>query len=218
MSGSNTLKRLGRPPREAAERLTDKVLETAMSLFAERGYEATSMAAIAAEAQVGKHTIYRRYPDKAALFRACIERTADCIIEARSGSAAEAGDPLVTLRQVMMRAALVATDPQMIALYRMTIAEAVRFPELGTIFADLENDRLIKICADLIEQAQSASLIRADENKMFLASLLLEISAGFVIQQGLAGVRMGPDAVADYVARTWRIFLEGAGCRNARAG
>jgi AcrR family transcriptional regulator len=72
--------------------------------------------AIAAEAQVGKHTIYRRYPDKAALFRACIERTADCIIEARSGSAAEAGDPLVTLRQVMMRAALVATDPQMIAL------------------------------------------------------------------------------------------------------
>jgi hypothetical protein len=95
----------------------------------------------------------------------------------------------------------------------MTIAEAVRFPELGTIFADLENDRLIKICADLIEQAQSASLIRADENKMFLASLLLEISAGFVIQQGLAGVRMGPDAVADYVARTWRIS-----CRALAAG
>lgn len=214
MSGLNFVKRLGRPCRAAAERLTDKVLESATKLFAERGYEATSIAAIAAEAQVGKHTIYRRYPDKAALFHACVEHMADHIIEARGDSAEADGQPLAALRALVTRTAVAATDPQMIALYRMTISEAARFPELATIFGDLENDRLLQRAAALIASAQAAGSVRSDEDPEFLGGLLLEMSAGFVTHQGLAGIAMSPEAIADHVERSWRVYLQGAAPRE----
>src|SRR5437762_10328300 len=61
--------RTGRPTAKAQRALDDRILAVAEAFFLNRGYDATSMAAIAAEARIGKQTLYRRYPNKAALFR-----------------------------------------------------------------------------------------------------------------------------------------------------
>src|SRR6187431_1277588 len=50
------------------------ILEATARLFAERGYDQLSMEGIAAEARVGKQTIYRWWPSKGALI-------ADCLLE-----------------------------------------------------------------------------------------------------------------------------------------
>lgn len=42
--------------------------------FLRDGYAATSIEAVAREARVAKRTFYARFPDKAALFRAVVER------------------------------------------------------------------------------------------------------------------------------------------------
>lgn len=57
------------PPRERADaaRNRAKVLAAATKLFAEEGVEAVSMDAVAAEAGVGKGTLFRRFGDKAGL-------------------------------------------------------------------------------------------------------------------------------------------------------
>ena len=57
------------PPAERADaaRNRQRVLDAAAKLFAERGVECTSMDDIAAEAGVGKGTLYRRFQDRAAL-------------------------------------------------------------------------------------------------------------------------------------------------------
>ncbi|MEU0568644.1 helix-turn-helix domain-containing protein [Nonomuraea sp. NPDC005983] len=64
-----------RPVRERADaaRNREKVLAAAAKLFAEKGVEAVSMDAIAAEAEVGKGTLFRRFGDKSGLAVALLD-------------------------------------------------------------------------------------------------------------------------------------------------
>jgi AcrR family transcriptional regulator len=59
--------------RADAERNREKVLCAARRLFAERGVENVSMDAIAAEAGVGKGTLFRRFGDRAGLATALLD-------------------------------------------------------------------------------------------------------------------------------------------------
>lgn len=56
--------------RPRSERAHDQVLDAAITLFADRGIDATSMDAIAEASGVSKATIYKHWPDKEAL---CLE-------------------------------------------------------------------------------------------------------------------------------------------------
>ena len=50
-----------------------RILAAARDVFAEQGYDA-SMEAIATQADVGVGTLYRRFPNKADLFNAVVEK------------------------------------------------------------------------------------------------------------------------------------------------
>ncbi|MBB5082377.1 TetR/AcrR family transcriptional regulator [Nonomuraea endophytica] len=76
-SSSETLEILrARPVAERADaaRNREKVLKAAARLFAEKGVEAVSMDTIAAEAGVGKGTLFRRFGDKSGLAVALLDR------------------------------------------------------------------------------------------------------------------------------------------------
>ena len=64
----------GRPSREAALQLRDRILEVATQLFLTEGYGSTSVEAVASHAGVSKRTFYHRFDDKAALFAAVVHR------------------------------------------------------------------------------------------------------------------------------------------------
>lgn len=64
--------RTGRPTSEESRELDAKVIEAALALFLEKGYDATSMEAIAQAADISKRTLYARYSDKSALFLAAL--------------------------------------------------------------------------------------------------------------------------------------------------
>ena len=128
-------RRGGRPSREEAALLGERILDAATELFLAEGYGATSIEAIAQRARISKRTFYYRFPDKAALFAAVVHR----IIE---GLRPPAGTPLYEgggldeilrrLARLLLRAALA---PMALALNRLMIAEAQRFPELAAIAA-----------------------------------------------------------------------------------
>jgi AcrR family transcriptional regulator len=61
-----------RAPRADAARNAARILDACERLFSERGVENVSMDAIAAEAGVGKGTLFRRFGDRAGLARAVI--------------------------------------------------------------------------------------------------------------------------------------------------
>src|SRR5215469_12108523 len=62
--------RFGRPPKELAGEVEQRILDAARNVFLQRGFEGASIDEIAKAARSGKPTIYARFPDKRALFTA----------------------------------------------------------------------------------------------------------------------------------------------------
>jgi AcrR family transcriptional regulator len=64
---------------ERSERSRAQILDTALKLFAHRGYGATSVRDIAAEAGLSKGNVYHHFPDKESIFRALLDRYFDAM-------------------------------------------------------------------------------------------------------------------------------------------
>ncbi len=115
--------------------LGERILDVATGLFLTEGYGATSIEAVAQRAGISKRTFYHRFADKAALFDAVVRRIVQHLRPPASmplyeGASLEA--ILRRLARLLLRAALA---PMALALNRLMVAEAQRFPELAAIAA-----------------------------------------------------------------------------------
>src|SRR5579862_8092398 len=119
--------RSGRPPRELAGEVDERILDAARCIFLERGLAGASIDEIARLARAGKPTIYARFPTKEALFKAVGMRNAANVTE-RFGSRAPPGatieERLVKVGTTILER-LFAHDA--IDFIRLSIAEARRF-------------------------------------------------------------------------------------------
>ncbi|WP_293397238.1 TetR/AcrR family transcriptional regulator [Nevskia sp.] len=121
----------GRPTREEGEALRKSILDAALQVFIVRGLKAASMEGIAREAGVAKITLYRHYETKEQLFVE-VARRAQLSVRARLGTVANDDVPLETaLRAIITKLYDGYTHPDYLAVMRMVIAEAGRFPKLG---------------------------------------------------------------------------------------
>jgi AcrR family transcriptional regulator len=201
--------RAGRPSKDQVEALGDHVVAVADALFIEKGYGATSMAMVAARARVGKQTLYRRFPDKAALFREVVRRRIDAMTVAQIDGAVSR-DPLGELK-TMGRAALdTVLDPEFVRLYRIIIAEALPFPELACAASDNWGSSFADRCIDAIRQAQTMGLCRAGDPET-LAQCFLWSLVGEPFLKGLSGqARLAGAGDAEaHLEIVWAVFLDG---------
>jgi TetR/AcrR family transcriptional regulator, mexJK operon transcriptional repressor len=153
----------GRPSRAVSAGLADVILGAAITLFLRDGYSATSMEAVAAASAVSKRTLYARFPDKAALLQAAVTKLiADWMpgFEAALEHAESLEDALLRAARQILVAALA---PEALALYRLVIAEAERFPELGRVLQQAGAGGAIARIAALLRPAGIADPIWAAE-------------------------------------------------------
>jgi AcrR family transcriptional regulator len=73
MSQIQSKRRAGRPTADEAEQKRKRLIVTALEEFASNGFHAASLRDIAEKANVSSRTLYNHYPDKLALFEACLE-------------------------------------------------------------------------------------------------------------------------------------------------
>src|ERR1700736_3620311 len=73
--------RFGRPPKERAGEVEERILDAARKVFLERGFEGASIDEIAEAARSGKPTIYARFPGKEALFTAVVMQSVAANVE-----------------------------------------------------------------------------------------------------------------------------------------
>jgi TetR/AcrR family transcriptional regulator, mexJK operon transcriptional repressor len=207
----------GRPSKEQAEALGDHVVEVADMLFIENGYGATSMATVASRAHVGKQTLYRRFPDKAALFREVIRRRIDAMVVTPADGGTDR-DPLSELKE-MGRAALDnVLDPQFIRLYRIIIAEALPFPELACAASNYWGSSFKDRCIHAIRRAQATGSCKPGTPET-LAQCFLWSLVGEAFLDGLSGQER-LDYVDDREARlelVWQVFLGGISVAQSEA-
>jgi AcrR family transcriptional regulator len=96
-----------------------RILDAALASFATRGYEATSLDALAAGLEVRKQTILYWFPSKEVLLDAVIDRSAVELSVALEGSLATAGTGWVRVEAVVRSVfRLAARQPELLGLVR----------------------------------------------------------------------------------------------------
>jgi len=132
------------------------VLDAAAAIFLEHGFSAATTDMIQRKASISKATLYALFPGKEALFSAVIQR--ECVAMAASFSAIQPGrgDLATTLTALGRSYLQLVLSPTALALFRVIVAEAPRFPEIGRLFY-LAGPKVVNdnITAYLTEVAQS---------------------------------------------------------------
>jgi AcrR family transcriptional regulator len=121
----------GRPSRSVSAGLVDVILDAATALFLRDGYGATSMESVAAAARVSKRTLYTRFADKPALLQAAVARLVTNWMPPFEAALGAPGSLEESLKRAGLRMLETALAPEALALYRLIVAESVRFPDLA---------------------------------------------------------------------------------------
>jgi TetR/AcrR family transcriptional regulator, mexJK operon transcriptional repressor len=121
----------GRPNAQAVVQLEAAILDQATTAFLAEGFAATTIEGIAKSCRVAKRTIYARWPGKQALFRAIVERLVAKWIAEAELEELESLDLTAALTHLAQQLLLVALKPEAVALHRLMVSEAGRFPELS---------------------------------------------------------------------------------------
>ncbi len=113
------------------ERKRAAILDGARTVFLRDGFGGSSMDEVARAAGVGKQTVYRHFGSKEALFEGLLGEMCGGVFAAPM---LEARDLPGALREVGRGFVQVVTEPANLALFRIVVAEAERFPALAQRF------------------------------------------------------------------------------------
>jgi AcrR family transcriptional regulator len=212
----------GRPDLQGSLELDAHLMATAARLFLEHGYEGASMDQVAAAAGAGKQSLYRRYPNKEALFRTVfidhlarerLSRWRQMTAGFAATSLDALADPMDDLRRVARATFDFAVEPQSVEVFRLYVAERRRFPglhlEVGRISAalEVELDRRIR-------SAQTLGLLRACAGAFAARNLLALVSEGPTMQALLGLQSLESEACRGaYFEAAWRTFTEAMAIR-----
>jgi AcrR family transcriptional regulator len=192
-AGRDARGRGGRPPRNRAGEVEARILDAAGRLFLARGFEGTSCDEVAALARAGKASIYARYPNKEALFAAVVGR-----VVAEGAPPPDRIPPELPLRDrlVAAGAAIVerALTPEALALMRLVIAEAARFPALASRADATGRGSDVRRVAEVIacRSASADAVERATAPAAsFVELVLVPLQMRALLGGDLAGLRRG---------------------------
>jgi AcrR family transcriptional regulator len=210
-------RRGGRPSREQAALLGARILDVAADLFLTEGYGATSIEAVAQRARISKRTFYHRFPDKAALFDAVLRRIIQGIRPPPDVPLFEGGDLSEVLRRLARLAVHASVAPMALAVTRLMLTEAQRFPELAVVVArEGSRGEAVRQITALLERESRASRLAIDRPEFaaqqFLA-LLMTVPQRRALGLGTPMTGAELDCWADDCVN---LFLNG--CRHWQAG
>lgn len=202
--------RAGRPTREQAEARHAELLDCALDHFLDKGFEQATIEAIAADVGMTKRTVYARYSDKAALFRAAVRLAIDrYTMPAERIEACDTGDIAETLHNVaMLRIDLVAS-PEGLKLQRIIQTESYRFPNIFTDSYELGAMATVRFLARLFKRETAAGNL-AIADPFMAANAFMSLALTGPVRFILAASPLPPDEVHERVTYAVRLFLDGA--------
>ncbi|WP_372886301.1 TetR/AcrR family transcriptional regulator [Shimia sp.] len=140
-----------------------QVLQGAREVFLRDGFEGASVDDIARAAGVSKATLYRYFPDKREMFMEMARQ--QCALQAETMM--QQIDPEAPAEEVLTRAArgiltFILSDFG-IRVFRICVAEADRFPELGRHFYETGPAMGRRHLADFFQLASARGELRVDD-------------------------------------------------------
>ncbi len=194
-----------------------QILSAAREVFTERGYGAASMDAIARAAGVSKATLYAYFSGKEALFAAIISGECGRFGPTLCGAEDEPRDVRADLLRIGGTFAELLLSPSTLAIYRVVIAEAPRFPELGRIFYESGPNAALTRLANYLQAATERGLIAVPEPRLAAEQLVGMIRGASHLRQ-LLNVRSKADPdPTRFVEGAVDVFLRAYAPNRAKA-
>ncbi len=187
----------------------DKILEAAIGLFAEKGFNGTTTKEIAEKAGVNEALIFRYFSTKRDLYGAIIEKKIqeDPKVELPLETFKETKDDWLIFKSLGIRMfECVEKDPSFLRLLHFSALEG---HELSDMFFDTYVQHLRTLLSDYIEERISDGAFK-DINPFLAARAFMGMFTNYIVAQELFGEKKKKRIKKEDVVETFvRIFLEG---------
>lgn len=183
------------------------ILAAAMAVFLEQGYVGASMDEIVRRAGGSKRTLYRYFGSKEELFGEIVTGLATQMIaplDADVGAGRTVPEALNRLGQQYLKVLL---RPDSLALFRIVVAEGVRFPELAETFyrcgPGFAADRL----ADYLREQQRQGIIAIDHIELAARQFISLVRSDIHLRAALGLGLSSKAEISASVAVAVRVFV-----------
>jgi AcrR family transcriptional regulator len=185
----------------------DQVLDGARAVFLREGYEGASVDEIARDAGVSKATLYSYFPDKQHLFLAVLET--ECAHQAEVEILLDGNDLTVeeTLRVICKTLITFFLSRFGQDMFRICVAEAQRFPELGRTFYDSGPKKWARRIGQYLDSPKARAALDI-EDSLLAADQLAQLCRADLMLKVLFGIEQDPpeaeiDRIADEAVKTF---------------
>lgn len=191
----------------------EKILEAAASLFAERGYAATTTRLIAERASVNEVTIFRRFGNKLGVLKALGERFA---VQSMSHGIPALPDPENT-RETLLGVAHteIRSSVENGAVALRLAFDATSVPEVAALVGEGPRANL-ETLAGYIAERQKAGDIRGDIAPLVIAEAFSSLTSSYVMYRMIMGFLDTTEDLAsdETVDQMFDLFWSGAAPRR----
>lgn len=197
----------GRPKSVPDEVQREAIVRRARELFVERGYARSTTQELAARCRISKRTLYRLFPNKAAIFAAAVDAHRQSMLDLP-------GDyDGLPLADAIERIFKVDIDPdedrERIAFLRFAVVEAAQFPELGPLLVRYGPEKARILLAEWLMRQGARGRIDVDDPAS-AAKMLLDMVFGAVVVQPDGNIDWGPrDERTVHVRKCIQVFVNG---------
>jgi AcrR family transcriptional regulator len=194
------------------------ILDVAGEVFLQEGYAAASMSAIAARLGGSKGTLYNYFTSKTELFAAYMSHACVAYSEALLTTADDETPLVEALRRLGVGFLTFILRDEVMAVFRLVVAEAHRFPELGEAFYESGPKQSCAILAGwMIRRMERGEMRQVDPDtaaRQFFA----------LCKSGLHSLRLwnvvpeaSPADVERHIAAQVEMFVAAYGARDPAA-
>lgn len=176
-----------------------QVLNGARTVFMRDGFEGASVDDIVREAGVSKATLYSYFPDKRLLFIEVAKIECAAQSDAAIAQVEASGDLREALTTAATRMVRFFMSDVGMQVYRIVVAEAQRFPEIGREFYETGPARVREILKGFLQKGIDSGQLKIDDLDLAADQFPELCKAGLHLQMAL-GLRDTPsDAEIDRV-------------------
>lgn len=203
----------GRPQQRSDAETRAIVLKAARYEFSHTGYAATGMENVARRAGVSTKTLYRLFPNKAAVFEAMVTERIEVFVSIVKLRACDGSNVEAALIEALTVCADLMLDGEVIALQRVIAGDSDKFPDIAETFFYKAITPTQTALANWLRAQQKRGTIVLDDADT-AAGMLLGMLAMQPMRATMFGHRPAPtkEERAERAATCARLFL--SGCRR----
>ena len=202
-------RRMGRPSRKQSQEIDARIKSAALDMFIEHGYEAATMDAIAAAADITKRSLYTRYNTKEELFLSALRQSREEWhfqgMDTEEFAEKPLREQLQTLGEMLLEQVL---NPRIIKISRMAMSQANNFPrELRENYDISLSPRITSIKSSL-KAHESRLKPKVRDNPDMAAELFISLITGIPARLAGMGTLRDPDYEQTRVQFAVELFLD----------